>query len=755
VRIVGGRLLARCDASTAKGRIPLHIMIDLEDQAALRLHGQTAGPAALDLGSMEVQADFGLVTLHFPGFEITSNQISRGPDRQWDGFTRRHSEELGEVAVAGSIGAAILERYRLTLDLAEGSIYLAPPGDGGVEAPRPVRDETVVPITVTRRLAWLPVRLADGRQVSAGLGTRSYDTYVSETVCASLEKPAGDIGTAKLGEVDLAAYVAFRPGELRVETDDAAGFLLGLNILRHFKVEIDRVNRWARLTPTAPPAFPDDDLAFFRAVAEGTPEALETFLDTYPTARLAPECAQTLLEVRMSAGADDEALGKALSWTLSTRPEDLRATIALELARDLVEKKRPEVAAAAARAGIEAGKKDRDPNAVHHLHGLVGEILLDQGEGREAWRHLLSAAFGIPEDGRVNLGLGRFYEEEGRLRRSFSRYLQASITAEGGADAMRGLARVQQALGGESLDVDEIEHMVEGKIQTYASATKFEATDDNTTNRTVLVEFFTTPHLEDVGLAGELAFEAALTHFERENAVLLTYHLPDGTPTASPVAAYHASFYGIAGPGLNVIDGFRTADGAGRMRDREQMMAALREAIGDELLSETGHVMTAEAQLVDGRVKGEIWVSGEANEDLELHVILVERGVLFPGKSKIVIHRMLARGALTSEVSGTAFTPDEGGEMVFAFDRELTEITAEIGAHLAQLEADGSDPIPRVSTRIDPGQVAVVAFLRNRRTTAVQQAAYGDPNAAPTEDATESDAASDDAGSGNAGTDKK
>jgi len=739
VRIVGGRLLARCDASSAAGRIPLHVMINLEDQGALRLHGQTTGPAALALNSMEVQADFGLVTLHFPGFEISSNQISGGPDRQWDNFTRLHSEDLGEVGVAGSIGAQILERYHLTLDLAEGSLYLAPPSEGGVDAPRAERDETVVPITVTRRVAWLPVRLADGRQVSAGLGTRFFDTYVSEAVCAEIGKPAGDIGAVRLGEVDLAAYVAFRPGALQIETDDAAAFLVGLNLMRHFKIEVDRVNRWARLTPTAPPAFPTDDLAFFRAEADGSPEALESFLDEFPEVRLASECAERLLKLRMETGADDEALEKALAWTLSTRPEDLRATVALELARDLKEKDRAEVAVAAAKAGIEAGKKDRDPNAVHHLHGLVGEILLDRGEGREAWRHLLSAAFGIPEDGRVNLGLGRYYEQEGRLRRSFSRYLQASIKAEGGADAMRGLARVQKALGGESLGVDEIEHLVEGKIQTYNSATKFEPSDNDTTNRTVLVEFFTTPHLERFGLAGELAFEASLTHYDRTHVAMVTYHLPGGTPTASPVAAHHASFYGVRGPGVNVIDGFRTTDGAGRMRDRERMMADLREAIGDELLSETGHALVAEMRVEDGRVKGEVWVSGEMDPDLEVHVLLVERGVLFPGKSNIVIHRMLARGALTEDVGGALFDPDAAGEMVIPFDRALADVTAEIEAYLDQLESEGADPIPRVSTRIDPEQVAVVAFLRNRRTTVVEQASYADPHQADDETPSEDD----------------
>ena len=64
----------------------------------------------------------------------------------------------------------------------------------------------------------------------------------------------------------------------------------------------------------------------------------------------------------------------------------------------------------------------------------VGELLRDT-------RHLLSAAFGLPEDGSINLDLGRFYEQQGRYRRAFSRYVQAVIRPESGAGGLEGLQR--------------------------------------------------------------------------------------------------------------------------------------------------------------------------------------------------------------------------------------------------------------------------------------------------------------------------
>ena len=58
-----------------------------------------------------------------------------------------------------------------------------------------------------------------------------------------------------------------------------------------------------------------------------------------------------------------------------------------------------------------------------------------------------------------------------------------------------------------------------------------------------------------------------------------------------------------------------------------------------------------------------------------LRARLAERGVLFPGKSKVVIHRMLARGSMTGSLDGVVWKPEEG-EMRIPFSRSLKDITA-------------------------------------------------------------------------------
>ena len=67
-----------------------------------------------------------------------------------------------------------------------------------------------------------------------------------------------------------------------------------------------------------------------------------------------------------------------------------------------------------------------------------------------------------------------------------SRYVQAVIVPESGPQAVAGLERVQQKIGGEPLSVDLVDRLVAGKVYNFGAATKFEASDENTSNRVVL-----------------------------------------------------------------------------------------------------------------------------------------------------------------------------------------------------------------------------------------------------------------------------
>ena len=98
-----------------------------------------------------------------------------------------------------------------------------------------------------------------------------------------------------------------------------------------------------------------------------------------------------------------------------------------------------------------------------------------------------------------------------------------------------------------------------------------------------------------------------------------------------------------------------------------------------------------------------------------MQIVLAERGVLYPGKAKIVVHRMVARGVLTEELDGAPYAPING-VMSLKFDKSLTEITEENEAFLKRHEDEGRGLPTRLSTSIDPQQVSLVAIVRDGNT---------------------------------------
>lgn len=720
VRVVDGRLVVACDLSTRLRRIPANLFIELESPWGLQLHNRAAAPLRCENPDGSTIP----ITIHFPDFEVVVPRREHGDEDDLERFTKYHSAELGENAVVGTIGAEILARFHVVLDLAAGAIELRPPAERSGRPPLFGRDAAgtwTVPLTETDALVWLPVRCGDGRPAAIALGTAEYDSRVDALLAETLGRPAGDVGPVRLGELDLSEFVAWRPEEVTLVHPDGVFGVTGVGLLEHLRVEIDRVNAVARVAVTAPPRFPTADLAFFRARASGEPAELERFLEAHAEARLAREAAELLLEWRLNRVAAAELCAAAVRWIHDTAPKDLRATRMLDLMVELEDLGEDDVALAAGELGVGSGRDDRYPNAVHRLHGRIGHLLLERGEDHEAWRHLLSAAFGLPEDGPIQLDLGRYYERQGRLRRAFSRYVQAVIRPDSGPAALEGLQRVQRALRQDDADaepfsVELIERMIAGKVRSFGAATKFVPDPDEPPRRTVLCEFFTNAYLGDDkagAIGGALGNEGLLSHFEPAHAVFLSYHLPvpRPDPLCNEIAARTAELVGVVEPVEHRIDGVRSAPGAARWNQAEQVFDACRRVIEEELREPTRYALSLKARLENGVLTGELVVRGPARRGLLAQVVVAESGVLFPGKSGVVIHRRVARGSALDDPLGVPFEPADG-EQRLSFRVALDELSAANEAWLSRLELLGG-AVVRMSTDIDPHQVRLVGLLRS------------------------------------------
>ena len=729
VSLVEGRLVVRCDVSTRFRRIPVNLFVDYEETCGLQLHNQ----AAAGLKSETQDGKSFPITVHLPGLDLVVERREIGDDEYLDDFTRWNSIALGEVSVVGTIGAKLLEDYYFVLDLDAGFMELAAPRERETEPSDPPAGVVRLSTSEENHVVWLPATYDGGRAAAMVLGTSHYDTTVDAFLAEDLGHPGGDIGACQLGDVELSELVALRPAEVNYTHPDGALGVLGLNFFESFRVEVDRVNDYVYLEQMRPAQYPEGDLQFFQAMVDEDQEGIEAFLGAHPAHRLTLEAARLLVTLRLIDGATVEEMLPAMKAVDAACPKDLKATSALALMKSCAAFGYPEHVILAGELGLEGARADRYPDAVHKIHARLGDVHLELDELEAAWRHLLSAAFGMPEDGPVNLHLGRLYELQGRSKRAFSRYLQAAIKADSGPQAVEGLARVAKQLPeGEGYSVDVIERMIAGKVRNFGAATHFKPDESNSGNRVVLVEFFTNSFLGDGSrgaIGGALANEGLMSHFAPEQVAFLSYHLPAQSldPLIEELGVFTAEKMSLPGPWVHVVDGLRQGPGAGKWSDAEGIYNDVRKHVLDRLTEPADFELELTGSVVDGLVQGELVVRGEPRKKTSVQTVLAEKGVLFPGTTEVVVHRMLARAALTGVVEGLDWAPVDG-EMRIPFEVSLQDVRDQNERYLDELCTETGGIVRKLSLDIDPAQVRFVAHLRDQRSGRVLQAAVAEPS---------------------------
>ncbi len=739
VQVIDGRVVVACDISGPNLRIPVNLWLDFDGAYGLQLHNRAAAPLPAETQAGKPNP----LTLHFPAFSLEVARRELGPEDKFEEFTKYHSKEIGEDALVGAIGAHILKHFDVVFDLPNGEIELLPTGQLADQQPtqgQPTDEgDVVVPITLQNDLAWLPIQLQGSKSKlkrAFAIGSSQYDSRLDRRLCNSLRRPAGNVGPVTCVSIDFAPYVAFRPSEIvQVHPDGVAG-MLGINLLEKFRIHVDRQSGFAAIRSASSPAFPQEDLEYFQAMVAEDRDLVSKWLDEHGQTRLGREAAELLLTLMLDDGAEQDELKTAIEWINTTMPEDLRATRLMALMEELVNEGETELGIMAGQIGVKSARKDRYPEASYKLHGRLGELMLPVDK-REAWRHLLSAAFGLPDDGMINLNLGRVYEANNKKKRAFSRYLQALIKEESSELAMEALMRMDAKLpADERLTIESIDRMISGRVRNFSAPETYQVNPKTRTNRTCLVEFFTNAYVgnEQRGgaIGGAMGNQGVISHFAKSECVSLSYHLsvPRLEPLATPLGQFMATWLGVNGPNVQKVDGSLSAPGAGKHRDAEKIYETTRDTIIPRLQQSTPITVSAETEINGQTITGQVTVQGppiDSEADLNLkplvvQVVVAERGVVFHGSSGVVIHRMLARGLATEgRLDGVPFLPDNDGKLVFSIDRNLAGIEVENTAFLDSLEAGQTKGGTRMGLRIEPNSVEIVVVVRETETGRVVQ----------------------------------
>ena len=221
-----------------------------------------------------------------------------------------------------------------------------------------------------------------------------------------------------------------------------------------------------------------------------------------------------------------------------------------------------------------------------------------------------------------------------------------------------------------------------------------------------------------------------MTYFPRTKLAMLTYHLPhpkfEMDSLTNELAQRAADAYG-APPAVQIVNGIAKFDGYGHMRDAEKIYREGRETILAQLGEKSEFDLELAAAVEADQISGKLEVKGPDAASARVQIVLAERGVLYPGKSKVVIQRMVARAGLLANPAGLRFKPEDGS-MTIEFARSLQAITAANVEYLQDIEAAGAGSVQTFAAEMDPRQLTVVAFVRDGNSNKILQAIQINPS---------------------------
>jgi len=774
-KVIDGKLCAKCTLSCRAKSIPANVVINLGLPTPLLVHERTAR-------LMEVGPD-AAVDLKFDDVVMPNltGRASKLPSL--DKLTSEYSTELEEIPAVAILGATAFADFSVQLEVGEGILRLLPAAQRHPPAAsRPLEDATTDGSSATACSVsfeergygyFLAGRAPDDFALRVLFSTSGYDTIIDSNTADLAGAPGGDLDDLRLGTLNLARYVALRPEDLSGTPPPHPDVILRTNLLSHFRVTIDWVNREIRFEQTRAPQFPTEEREFFVARAKGDADAIESFLKAHPSSRLATEASTKLLALRLDEYPPNrDAIGRAQRWRAEAAPKDRRSGLMVEMADDLLSGKRDDKYALAANAlkiGLEYASSALNGRTIHDLRARLGLIALRNNDAKQARRDLLSAAFGIPRDPFVNLWLGELYEQSGQLMRAWSRYAQSAISENPPPEAMTGLDRLNRNPAFRaSFTMADAEQLLEGRIAEFHPAERYgeessptpptrpTATTPVAPGRTVrLVELFSCVDHPQTR-APEMAFAGLREYFEPANAdeiaalpasgatpatqpaasetpasaptvALIEYHLaaPETDPLICGASVSRAAFYGIREAPVACFDGGRPNTDGGTDKDVEKIFAAYKAACLSPEGRDAAWRINGRVSLLGDEIHGAIQVRGGAGgESLRLHAMLCEKILMAPAANGLLLHRMVARAALSPD-GGFPVASGEG-EQVFDIRANVKQVGEALEQLIAGLEKERNVKFLMRPTYVDGGACVVVAFLQNMQSKEVLAASAFD-----------------------------
>jgi tetratricopeptide (TPR) repeat protein len=492
-------------------------------------------------------------------------------------------------------------------------------------------------------------------------------------------------------------------------------------------------------TTQTPPAAPPDQKAYDEARRIKDPQkkidALEKVIKDFPDRFVAFQSRNDVLDVLIKNFPDQKQRIRAAAEKilepnqgifisggsyLTVASKLMEAGLFLDWAEELIKK-------GSAQYEDDTAKALRRQRA--RYQDTLGRIYLKQGKTKEAKKNLKLALVNEPDLPTALLGLAQIAEKTGDHKAALEYFASAAVKSPLKKADRQQMESTYRALHHDSLT--GLEEMLDERYRKLNAGVRFDhyQATPKRSNRTALAELFTGSGCGPC-VAADLGFDGLLERYNRQELVVLVYHLhiPLPDPMTNPATVERGKYYGVPGTPTPVVDGFRLPSSGGSRDMTKSFYDRVNPKVETELEAPANAELRLTAALEGDRIKANVSVDKvtTASPDLKLQIALTEDELRYTGENGIRFHPMVVRSLAGKDSLGFALASAGPTNIEWTFD--LKAMSDQLKKYLDSYEQQGhrgdTFTFSDKKFQIDPNNLSLVAFVQDMKTRTVLQTVY-------------------------------
>ncbi|HXM46803.1 MAG TPA: hypothetical protein VN956_02965, partial [Pyrinomonadaceae bacterium] len=276
-----------------------------------------------------------------------------------------------------------------------------------------------------------------------------------------------------------------------------------------------------------------------------------------------------------------------------------------------------------------------------------------------------------------------------------------------------------------------LEEMLDDRYRKLNAGLRFDhyQASPRRTNRTALAELFTGSGCGPC-VAADLGFDGLLERYNRQELVVLVYHLhvPLPDPMTNPATVERGKYYGVPGTPTPVVDGFKLPSSGGSRDMAKGFYDRVNPKVETELESPANAELKLTATADGDGIRANVTVDKvtAASTDLKLQIALTEDELRYTGENGIRFHPMVVRSLAGKDSLGFALASAGPTNIQWTFD--LKALSDQLKKYLDSYEQQGhrgdTFTFSEKKFQIDPNNLSLVAFVQDMKTQVVLQTVY-------------------------------